>query len=782
MKSIKITNIYKKQNKIEYGFVFSEELCSFFSGNDFIIEYPEDISSVPDAVLAIPFVCNVLPIIWLEDAELILPELDEDFYKSIPEFKKGYINMYPDAEFKGKVTVEQVVNCRKKDQNGTGAFFSGGLDATTTLLRHLDEKPDLISIWGSDIAYDNADGWRPIQNAIDEVASEYQLNHINIHSSFRQFDNEGELEKVYRDKLHDGWWHGVKHGIGLLGHAAPYAWLHSLSTVYIASSNSPTDGKVTCASHPSIDSFVRFCGVEVVHDGFELSRQGKAKYIVSYLVMNPEKKISLHVCWESADGNNCCHCEKCYRTMIAIWAEGGEPENFGLNVTTNILKTLHQKMALEYGYSKVIAIQWNQIKQGMLDNRKWLKDKPYYKNIKWIESFNFDAPEKNWCRKWYHFRQPNGIRGKLAEFPIYQKLHRIKERIKMSDFLYPLRRWHGSIVEKRIYWNYLNFPIGSKSFIVGTPEHSNIGDSAIVIAEKKFLLRCYGKEKHIKELTFNEYPRYHSLISKLISPNSHFFGHGGGNMGDQWYREEKFRREFITGQKEFNPVILPQTIYYSSSEKGQQKQEESIAIYNNPNLLLVAREKKSFEIMQNLYPKANILLTPDIVLSTTMSDYGAVKQGRKGVLLCVRNDAEKSVSDDVWLALEAEVEKAKLAHSRTDMHSDCHITKENRAECVRKKMQEFCGAELVITDRLHGMIFAAITGTPCIVFSNYNQKVKGTYDWISYLPYVRYVETKKEAIAIIPKLLAMRDCEFDNTPLMHYYEKLEEVVKEKCPR
>lgn len=46
-------------------------------------------------------------------------------------------------------------------------------------------------------------------------------------------------------------------------------------------------------------------------------------------------------------------------------------------------------------------------------------------------------------------------------------------------------------------------------------------------------------------------------------------------MGEQWYHEEKIRREFITGQMEFNPVILLQTIYYSPSEEGRSKKNPS---------------------------------------------------------------------------------------------------------------------------------------------------------------------------------------------------------------
>ena len=95
-------------------------------------------------------------------------------------------------------------------------------------------------------------------------------------------------------------------------------------------------------------------------------------------------------------------------------------------------------------------------------------------------------------------------------------------------------------------------------------------------------------------------------------------------------------------------------------------------------------------------------------------------------------------------------------------------------------MQEFCGAELLITDRLHGMVFAALTGTPCIVFSNYNHKVKGTYEWIKYLPYIRYVETQKEAISLIPDLMTMKNCQYDNAFLLQHFEILAKVVKQKC--
>lgn len=352
----------------------------------------------------------------------------------------------------------------------------------------------------------------------------------------------------------------------------------------------------------------------------------------------------------------------------------------------------------------------------------------------------------------------------------------------MRDILYPIRKLHGKIHETVLKWEKINFPIGSKYFIVGTPLHTNIGDSAIVIAEKKFINNCFKNEKHMKELTVGEYQENNHLVSKLLSRHSHFFGMGGGNMGDQWYNEELFRQRFITEQFSSNPIILPQTIYYSLTQEGKRKQEKSINIYNHHNLLIVARERKSFDIMRELYPKAKIVLTPDIVLSTTMRDYGVSYGKRQGVLFCTRNDIEKSVDNAVWKELEKILSESKILYQKTDMYSDCPITKENREECVRKKMQEFCESELVITDRLHGMIFAAITETPCIVFSNYNHKVKGTFDWISYLPYIKYVESVEQAKKVIPELLTIGTCKFDNKPLQPYFDKLMQIVSKRCTK
>lgn len=326
------------------------------------------------------------------------------------------------------------------------------------------------------------------------------------------------------------------------------------------------------------------------------------------------------------------------------------------------------------------------------------------------------------------------------------------------------------------FFAYCFFPIGKKFFVIGTPIHSNIGDSAIAIAEIA-ILGEYIKKKYIKEITFEECNEYFDVLKLAITSKCIIFWHGGGNMGDEWWEEEKLRRRFLC-KYDNNIVVFPQTFFYSATQSGRIKEKESVLAYNRKNVTLVARERFSFICMKELYPQARVILTPDIVLSSTMETFGAARSERKGVLLCMRNDLERVMSDAERDAIKSILEEKGIPFKETDMHTDRTVTKVNRQERVRQKMDEFLRVRLVITDRLHGMVFSALTGTPCIVFSNYNHKVRGTYEWIKFLPYIRYAESLKDLKDYIPELISMESCEYDNAKLLPSFEQLSEVIRD----
>ena len=359
-----------------------------------------------------------------------------------------------------------------------------------------------------------------------------------------------------------------------------------------------------------------------------------------------------------------------------------------------------------------------------------------------------------------------------------------------KQILGPLRSLHGRLYEKRVVMkkrrrqkDELKQIPPNAVFLMGTPTHPNIGDSAIAIAERSFLKKILPHDRPLVEITEEMFRRYETLAEQGIrkSGDGPIFLHGGGNMGDLWIGQELLRRKILAAFPDRRVIVFPQTAYYSDSEFGKAEERASVPFYNDrAGLTLTAREKKSFEIIRSLYPRTQTLLMPDIVLSSCAEDYAVRPQTRRGVLMCLRSDGEKCVQDSLWDRLKEKITCLGQEYRVTDMGADRMIEKEIRDEIVGAKMQEFGGAELVITDRLHGMVFAALTGTPCIVFSNYNHKVKGTYDWISYLPYIRFAQTAEEAERAIPELLAMKGCRFDNTPLTPYYDTLREIAEEAC--
>ena len=68
---------------------------------------------------------------------------------------------------------------------------------------------------------------------------------------------------------------------------------------------------------------------------------------------------------------------------------------------------------------------------------------------------------------------------------------------------------------------------------------------------------------------------------------------------------------------------------------------------------------------------------------------------------------------------------------------------------LSNKLEEFAKSKVVITDRLHGMIFCVLTKTPCIVISNNNHKIKKTYmDWLQDVKWIKYYDTINISLVI----------------------------------
>ena len=318
----------------------------------------------------------------------------------------------------------------------------------------------------------------------------------------------------------------------------------------------------------------------------------------------------------------------------------------------------------------------------------------------------------------------------------------MKEIIKK---LLPLE-FKSFVKEKKIYIEsfFVKSPYSrdlksKKKFIIfSTPTHGNLGDHAIVKAQRDFLKRHHPDYFIIEIPTEAVFSKIHHL-KKITKKTDLIFLHGGGNLGDLYIWEEIARRHVIKTFKKFPIIQFPQSATFTSKSSVVKEMKTSKQIYSNKGKLLtiIARESKSYQKFQEIFDKNNILYTPDIVL--TLNERRS--EERKGILLCLRNDSEKVISLENQQLM---MEKLKIKYENvtlTDTIVNYNVFKNTREQELQKKWDEYRQSKMVITDRLHGMIFAVITGTPCIVFDNFNQKVQKTYlDWLSDYKNIRFVD------------------------------------------
>ena len=83
----------------------------------------------------------------------------------------------------------------------------------------------------------------------------------------------------------------------------------------------------------------------------------------------------------------------------------------------------------------------------------------------------------------------------------------------------------------------------------------------------------------------------------------------------------------------------------------------------------------------------------------------------------------------------------------------------------------------MITDRLHGMIYAYLTGTPCIVLDNVSGKVSHVYDlWLYNVPYIKFVADSSNTMEAIKELCGYKGKDFDTITLMEKFEELRKII------
>ncbi|MEW9080439.1 glycosyltransferase [Terrisporobacter glycolicus] len=389
-KFIEIDDIVIDNNCIEYHMNISGELIKYFNYSLMKIEYEEDLTEIPKSIAVIPMLANILPISWFTNSDIIIDELDDVFYESIGNMKKAYENMFK-MKLGGNIIVNNIIcNKYKTKDNECITLFSGGADSLATVIRQIDKKPILATIWGADVDCNNIDGWNYVKDAVLDIGCKFKLKNIFIKSDFRKCINETQLDILCREMTGCiWWWESMQHGMALISHLVPYAYKNKLNTIFIPGTLSYGDikkyGRAKLASDPTIDNEFRFASCFTIHEGFNYNRNDKIKIISDYK-NEIKKKFDIRVCFSSHNGQNCNMCRKCSITILSLIQQKQDPNKFGFNVDESLLIKMKYKYENEFIFAKFALEWWKDIKNKFLQEEEFWKQYPHISWIMYIDT------------------------------------------------------------------------------------------------------------------------------------------------------------------------------------------------------------------------------------------------------------------------------------------------------------------------------------------------------------------------------------------------------------
>jgi len=190
---------------------------------------------------------------------------------------------------------------------------------------------------------------------------------------------------------------------------------------------------------------------------------------------------------------------------------------------------------------------------------------------------------------------------------------------------------------------------------------------------------------------------------------------GGGNMGDRYRRLEELRCTIVESFPKQRIISFPQSCEF----KNSWAEDYSRRVYaTHRRLTLCARDNASYERMRRAFPTTRVILAPDTALLLAPT-----KSAKKiGPLICLRTDQESKLGETNRNTLVKALTNLWQTALSTDTIAQDSV--ENYPNELQRLFETFSQASVVVTDRLHGLIFAKIHQKPCVVIEGANDKLR----------------------------------------------------------
>ena len=272
--------------------------------------FPYDLGPLP--VSGDPFLAAFLiPCMFAGEDLHIDASTSSRLFQSVPTIQRLICEWHPNFHAISATSAGSHAHTHTTDYPVTGTFYSGGVDSTYTLVKHQGQISALILVHGFENPVHAEERLEVTLSAVIPTVQKLNKNLLVVHTNLRA---STEQWMAGLDKKYKGSFFGFCYQGSIL--AAVGLGLQRMFDRIIVPASYTFDTLVPYGSHPSLDPLWFTESLDFIHDVCEASRLEKIKKISAQA---PFAAHRLQVCeYNRADQTNCCRCEKCIRTMLAL--------------------------------------------------------------------------------------------------------------------------------------------------------------------------------------------------------------------------------------------------------------------------------------------------------------------------------------------------------------------------------------------------------------------------------------------------------------------------------
>lgn len=290
-------------------------------------------------------------------------------------------------------------------------------------------------------------------------------------------------------------------------------------------------------------------------------------------------------------------------------------------------------------------------------------------------------------------------------------------------------------------------PPGSRVALIGFPNHSNVGDSALWLGTRDVFARLGIEVAYVCD--WSSYSE--AELRRSLGDGDTLLLNGGGNFGDLWPGQQQLREATLARFPRVRTIQLPQSIWFEGDESRERMRR---LLEGHADVTLLVRERASEERARASF---DVPVRPCPDMAFGLEDVVTDRSPSAPVVFLRRSDKESRDRSAVTLPAGS-LELDWIAEDGAELPNDGAEGSDQRfLALARHRLARGCrllsSGRVVITDRLHAHVLALMLGIPHIALDNSYGKVHSTVEtWTGVSPLVHRADSASQAAALAERL------------------------------